>query len=879
MAHELGHNFDFSHSGGVYTLDYGSVWDVVSSGCGYGSQFPHTPHTIVHNKLKSHWLLGSDFVEVPQVGFFQGVVYPTTDTSGLRAVRLKTQLQDISFTIETRKPEKYDSCLPNHGVIIHIVNKSLFENKLNGIVYGRQEARPIDSTPNDNNLTNAHFVVGENYTNTDYNFVIDVVAQVGNGFLINVYPTCGITLYQNTKLDNDVQCNDTAFFMGADDITLDCDGHTLTGNATGSNVFVTGFGVLSENRVNITIKNCIIQNFTNGIKFYSTNKSFLLNNTALENAHGFGLVFSSGNNLTSNTAKDNDGSGFVLVISNNNVLTKNNAQDNEVGFTIAHTSNNNILKNNRATNNADGFWVQISSNNTFSSNKANENSHGFFLADSSSNNTLNSNIAKRNSMHGFLIARSNENTLINNIANNNNFAGIYLTNSSLNKLLNNKLNNNNNSLGVYLQNSPSNILDSNTALNNNIGIVILSSNNSNLTNNIADNNVFGISLKDSFYNRLENNKANNNSNGIFLSTSNNNIIKTNTIMYNLGFGIKLSKSFFNTLKKNKLSFNFVNIGIDPSNNNNIEDNDITNSNTGIEIIDGNYNLIKHNMIIDNILGMNITSSSNNLIFNNIFNNKNNVQDDGFNFWNISKTSGINIIRGQFLGGNFWSDYTGEDINNDSIGDTNLPYNSRGSIKNGGDFSPLINITKDIIPPIVIIHSPEEKLYNISRILFNISLNERGLCDYTLTNGKKNFTMQTFNNISFSAIKSLADKIYTVRYYCRDLLGNLNGTATRRFSVDALAPVVSFRTRTAADGANVSENWVFIDVKVREGNFANISYGLFNSTSLLNQTTYTRLIKSINFTNLKDGNYTYNVTVFDITNKQGSTPTRKIQLLG
>lgn len=101
----------------------------------------------------------------------------------------------------------------------------------------------------------------------------------------------------------------------------------------------------------------------------------------------------------------------------------------------------------------------------------------------------------------------------------------------------------------------------------------------------------------------------------------------------------------------------------------------------------------------------------------------------------------------------------------------------------------------------------------------------------------------------------------------------------RFTVDSLAPVVSFGTRTAPDGANVSRNWVFIDVIVKESNFANISYRLFNSSSLLNQTTYLRLVKSINFTNLKSGNYTYNVTVFDITNKQGSTPTRKIQLLG
>ncbi|MCD6474077.1 MAG: hypothetical protein J7K47_04135, partial [Thermoplasmata archaeon] len=68
-------------------------------------------------------------------------------------------------------------------------------------------------------------------------------------------------------------------------------------------------------------------------------------------------------------------------------------------------------------------------------------------------------------------------------------------------------------------------------------------------------------------------------------------------------------------------------------------------------------------------------------------------------WNISKTSGINIVGGVYLGGNYWSDYDGIDLNNDGIGDTNLPYNCSGDIQHGGDYASLtfkrytlINIT-------------------------------------------------------------------------------------------------------------------------------------------------------------------------------------------
>ena len=87
-------------------------------------------------------------------------------------------------------------------------------------------------------------------------------------------------------------------------------------------------------------------------------------------------------------------------------------------------------------------------------------------------------------------------------------------------------------------------------------------------------------------------------------------------------------------------------------------------------------------------GIYLEDSSDNLIYNNYFNNTNNAYDDGSNQWNITNTSGTNIIGGPFLGGNYWGDYTGNDTDGDYLGDTMLPYNSSGSIQNGGDLHPL-----------------------------------------------------------------------------------------------------------------------------------------------------------------------------------------------
>jgi parallel beta-helix repeat protein len=196
----------------------------------------------------------------------------------------------------------------------------------------------------------------------------------------------------------------------------------------------------------------------------------------------------------------------------------------------------------------------------------------------------------------------------------------------------------------------------------------------NITGFTISNGIYGINIQGSIGNDI----------------ANNNYVGDNNILSNTQVGVILFDDTDNIINNNYFQNNTIGIIIDQGSSNNIITNNFLTENIDGAILLGwaDWNTITNNTIISNNgYGVKMIYSDNNNIFhNNLINNIIQASDDyiSSNKWD----------NGYPDGGNFWSDYSGEDYHNgpnqdipgnDGIGDTNYSIDS-----DSGDEYPLMS---------------------------------------------------------------------------------------------------------------------------------------------------------------------------------------------
>lgn len=192
-------------------------------------------------------------------------------------------------------------------------------------------------------------------------------------------------------LSYDLSANNSCFTVGADNITIDGAGHTITGDGK-----VGHFGVVAENHNGLTIKNTTFKDFDYGVHLTGVNNSTIENDTFTTNSYGLVLHGGSHTTIRNNTATDNSVNGFYIE-STDGTITGNTSHNNNVGIGLV-TSEHNTVSSNNVYSNDRGILLLGSNNNTLTGNTSNGNSYGIALEVGSNGNTLTGNTADNNNV-------------------------------------------------------------------------------------------------------------------------------------------------------------------------------------------------------------------------------------------------------------------------------------------------------------------------------------------------------------------------------------------------------------------------------------------------------------------------------------------------
>lgn len=205
----------------------------------------------------------------------------------------------------------------------------------------------------------------------------------------------------------------------SNDITLDCQGNTISGdNSIGS------YGILSNGYNNTLIQNCRIQNFDRDISI-STGTNWTINNNSLLHSNT-GILMSNHNNTTvSNNYATNmtvsGDSAIYALSSSSNIIINNNQIENVSGRGIYCSSVTNCEIRNNILSNIGRMGIRVASGNiaVVDNNSVINTSDRLYLFDlSQANINITNNFGNISATDGMIFDVAGTSRIVNNVIRN-----------------------------------------------------------------------------------------------------------------------------------------------------------------------------------------------------------------------------------------------------------------------------------------------------------------------------------------------------------------------------------------------------------------------------------------------------------------------------
>jgi parallel beta-helix repeat protein len=221
--------------------------------------------------------------------------------------------------------------------------------------------------------------------------VVGWCLAVGAGPAFASHVSCGDTITADTKLDSDlVDCPDNGIVIGADDITLDLNGHTIDGDGELREDCpedqICDDGVVALDHARVTIQGGSLQEFALGVLVAGASKNRLLDLTVTRNMFPGVVIGESTETELSRSAVtqngvDTDEAGLVVFHASESRITHNAISDNGDIGVFAEGADDSIFKRNELSGNREAAMLfEDSSRNTFTRNRVVGNGEGITVA-------------------------------------------------------------------------------------------------------------------------------------------------------------------------------------------------------------------------------------------------------------------------------------------------------------------------------------------------------------------------------------------------------------------------------------------------------------------------------------------------------------------